>query len=241
MWRHGWKDIPKVKIQEGLTHETANAIEVSFIAALGRRPTGLLVNLTDGGEGLINPTQEIRDKISRANAGTKRGPQSEECRRKISLANTGKIRTPEQCIKISVANKGRVRSEEFKAKVSATMKGRPTNNRNGAGVLGNAKIAAKLRGQKRSDASREKMRCSALNQSLEKREKIRLAVTAIWAERKRNGFRFPDSHGQKISDRLKGQPKSEIHTQRVREALLKRGERLRAARKAAAEPRDVRP
>src|ERR1700732_3623 len=45
-------DLPKVKIQEGLTEEAAHELECLLIKVIGRRNigTGPLVNLTDGGE-----------------------------------------------------------------------------------------------------------------------------------------------------------------------------------------------
>lgn len=53
------------------------------IIARFRRAGARLVNMTDGGDGLLNPSQEVRDRIGRGNRGR---PRSEEFRRKQRLA-----------------------------------------------------------------------------------------------------------------------------------------------------------
>jgi hypothetical protein len=45
------EDVPKIKIAEGLSEESAYSLEASLIVAIGRFPSGPLVNLTDGGSG----------------------------------------------------------------------------------------------------------------------------------------------------------------------------------------------
>src|ERR1700761_7893189 len=46
-------ELPKLKIREGLTNDEASAMEIAFIAAIGRGRKGPLVNMTDGGEGTV--------------------------------------------------------------------------------------------------------------------------------------------------------------------------------------------
>lgn len=181
MWRHGWKTIPKVKVREGLTHEEANETEIVLIASIGRRPYGPLVNLTDGGDGLINPSKETRARIGTAHRVRKHGPCSEETKAKISKSNSGKVRTPDQRERLSKALSGIVRSEDFKSRVSATMKGRPSNNPAGPPRSATLKSAESNRGKKRPANVVEKMRIAGLNQSLEKREKLSLAAKRQWA------------------------------------------------------------
>ncbi len=61
--------IPK-KIVLNLNSEEAFELEVYFIESIGRiENNGPLVNLTSGGDGLINPSQETRDKIGHASKG----------------------------------------------------------------------------------------------------------------------------------------------------------------------------
>ena len=100
MFRAGFKDIPKVKVAEGLTHREAIAREVAIIAAIGRYPNGPLVNRTSGGEG--NPDQ------------------SEEQRAKTAARNRARIWTPEMRAKAAEASRGKKLSEESLAKRVAT-------------------------------------------------------------------------------------------------------------------------
>lgn len=77
-------EVPVVKIAVGLTCDEALAAEVAFIAAVGRRPQGPLVNLTDGGDGFrgLDRTAEHRAKIGAAHRGKK---VPDELRRKYAL------------------------------------------------------------------------------------------------------------------------------------------------------------
>lgn len=58
---------------DNLTYEKAKLKEIEFIKLYGRIDlgNGTLANLTDGGDGTINPSQEVRDKISQVNKGRK--------------------------------------------------------------------------------------------------------------------------------------------------------------------------
>lgn len=75
--------------------------EIYWIKKLNSKtPNGY--NMTDGGDGLLNPSSEIREKMSKAKKGKKLSDshkfklhlaslnQSEETRKKNSLANSGK-------------------------------------------------------------------------------------------------------------------------------------------------------
>ena len=66
-------------------------------------------NLTDGGDGLINPSQETRDKMSKARRGKKIVLSEEGRRRKIEAnirTHKGKHLTEEQKKRLSEVNKG---------------------------------------------------------------------------------------------------------------------------------------
>ena len=58
---------------ENLSEDEAFDLEIKLIAEYGRKDlgTGCLLNFTDGGEGLSNPSKETREKISQANIGKK--------------------------------------------------------------------------------------------------------------------------------------------------------------------------
>lgn len=96
------------------TWEEACELEQFLIQEYGRKDlgTGILVNMTDGGEGML---------------GYK---TSEETREKLSLARTGKKHTEETLKKLSLAKKGKPSnrkgikmSEEHKAKIGKANKG----------------------------------------------------------------------------------------------------------------------
>jgi hypothetical protein len=58
---------------DDITYEEAKLKEIEFIKLYGRIDlcNGTLANLTNGGDGTINPSQETRDKISKINKGRK--------------------------------------------------------------------------------------------------------------------------------------------------------------------------
>ena len=101
-----------------------------MIAVLGRKDlgTGILVNLSDGGEGSsgYKHTPEARAKMSKANAGRTLSPYH---RKRISEGQKGKVIPPDVKEKMKIAQQHRrktqVVSEETKRKTSETMKGRP--------------------------------------------------------------------------------------------------------------------
>jgi hypothetical protein len=111
---------PGVKVwHQNLTWEQAKEHEIFWISIYGRRDngTGCLVNLTDGGDGAVNPSEETKQKISQAHKGktpwNKGKSLSEETRQKLSQAHKGK--TP--------WNKGKPRSEETRQKISQALMG----------------------------------------------------------------------------------------------------------------------
>lgn len=110
-------------LKQNLTEEEAFKHEIYMIAVLGRKDneTGILHNLTDGGEGVSNLSEESRRKIREANIGK---TPSEETRRKIREGNIGKTCSEESRRKMSAAKKGRNISEEHKRKMSESLKGR---------------------------------------------------------------------------------------------------------------------
>ena len=89
-------------IEDNLTWKIACEKEIELILKIGRRDlgSGPLVNLTNGGEGLCNPSIEVRNKIRSCFQGKSRieiygVEKAKEITDKIIFKNTGKKRTEE--------------------------------------------------------------------------------------------------------------------------------------------------
>jgi hypothetical protein len=55
-------ELPATIIRDGLTEQQAFRYEIALIASIGRKPDGLLLNLTDGGDGGAPPTKPTWNK-----------------------------------------------------------------------------------------------------------------------------------------------------------------------------------
>jgi hypothetical protein len=77
-----------------------------------------LVNMTDGGEGLSNPSNETREKMSVSQFARNR-KLTEEHKTALSIAHKGKPLSVEHRKKIALANSGKKKSSESIAKMSA--------------------------------------------------------------------------------------------------------------------------
>jgi hypothetical protein len=146
----------RIYVQYWADEAEAFEMEKYYIRLFGRKDncTGILRNLTDGGEGAAGFVQreESCRKMSEAKkanpanaehcrilAAAQRGkPLSEEHRlklkaspagiehrRKLREANRGRRLSKEHCRKISEANKGKPRSEEYRRNISAAHIGKP--------------------------------------------------------------------------------------------------------------------
>ena len=129
--RKGQEPIVK-KVFENLYEDEAFIIEKLLISYYGRRDnnTGILTNLTDGGDGCSGRkwTEQMKAVFSKIQKGNKHNlckKQSDETTRKISEAqkgekhyNYGKTLSEGTRQKLSEAKKGKTRSEEIKRKIS---------------------------------------------------------------------------------------------------------------------------
>ena len=128
--------VPKDKsriifLKQNLTEEEAFRHEIYMIAVFGRKDlgTGILHNLTDGGDGASGYvfSEETKRKQSEAHKGNTTWlgkTHSEETKRKMSDTRKGKTHSEETKIKLSEAKKGKTFSEESKRKMSEAHKGK---------------------------------------------------------------------------------------------------------------------
>ena len=128
--------VPKDKsriifLKQNLTEEEAFRHEIYMIAVFGRKDlgTGILHNLTDGGDGASGYvfSEETKRKQSEAHKGNTTWlgkTHSEESKRKMSDTRKGKTHSEETKRKQSEAKKGKTFSEESKRKMSEAQKGK---------------------------------------------------------------------------------------------------------------------
>ena len=112
-------------LKQNLTEEEAFKHEKYMIAVFGRKDlgTGILRNLTNGGEGSsgYKHTEESLLKISNINKGKK---ISEETRKKMSMAQKGRTFSDESRKRMSEGSKGIRHSEETRKKIAEISRGR---------------------------------------------------------------------------------------------------------------------
>jgi hypothetical protein len=116
-------------LAKNLTKELACELEMFLIELYGRKDLGEgeLVNMTDGGEGTINKSDEVRKKISEnlkgKPSGMKGKKMSDEHKNKIGAANKISLKGKEPWMK------GKKHSNESKNKISLKSKGRKAWNK----------------------------------------------------------------------------------------------------------------
>jgi hypothetical protein len=112
-------------LKNNLTEQEAFKHEIYMIFVFGRKDneTGILRNLTDGGEGSYGykHTPERLEKISKFNKGKK---ISEKTKKKMSLAQKGRTFSDETRRKMSEGSKGIKHNEETRKKISEISRGR---------------------------------------------------------------------------------------------------------------------
>jgi hypothetical protein len=120
---------------DDLTWEEACEKEKEFIALYGRRNinTGILCNMTDGGEGSLGciVSSETRKKLSYGKKGIKKPPRSEEHKINLSISRTGVKRGPhneETKRKIGLVHKGKIIPHEMRIRISESLTGSKNKN-----------------------------------------------------------------------------------------------------------------
>lgn len=194
LWKLGM-DYEVDIVVHNLMEEESFEYEKLLIKIYGRKDnnTGILANLTDGGEGKSGTIclEETRKRMSKAQTGERHSQygkhRSEETRRKLSEAhkgeknhNYGRPMSEEQKRKIGEANKGKSMTEDQKRKISETTKGKlisaQTKSRMGEARKGKTHSVE----TKRKIGEKSKGRYL----SVEGRKKMSDAHKVIWAVRK---------------------------------------------------------
>jgi hypothetical protein len=137
-------DIRRIRVfRSGLTWEQACTWEQRYIRRYGRKGngTGILRNLTDGGDGALGnvPSAEVRAMAAERRRGQKHTP---EALAKISAASKGRVVTAETRAKMAEKARGRTHTAEARVKIGAAHKGKviPAEQR--------ARHSAMLKGRK---------------------------------------------------------------------------------------------
>lgn len=141
--------------------------ECRLITMYGRRDngTGILTNLTNGGEGLTghNPTVWARQKMRVAALGHIVSP---ETRHKIIMAQRGISRKPlseKHRAKIGAALIGKIKSSETRLKLSTSLRGK---SRKSPSIETREKLSIALKGRRFSDEWKEKLKQAALRRGM---------------------------------------------------------------------------
>jgi hypothetical protein len=117
-------------LHNNIEWDEACEIEIELIKKYGRinNKTGILSNMTNGGEGTLNRVinEDTRYLLGNGNRGKQR---TDESRLKQSITNKGVKKTKEHCEKIRQYRLGQKMSEESKKKMSENSKGRQTWNK----------------------------------------------------------------------------------------------------------------
>lgn len=116
---HVLNDLLKV-IEEGISCDEIDSKEIHYISKL-REEGYKLKNLTDGGDGMSNPSPELVERLRQSRIGSKR---SAESRKRMSEARMGMKFSDEHKKSLSRARQRRITTQFTREKMSKTSKGK---------------------------------------------------------------------------------------------------------------------
>jgi hypothetical protein len=195
-------------IEDGVSNEEIFEREKYWIKVFGRldNKTGILSNLTDGGEATLGwiPSDETRKKISEAKVGR---VMSDEFKQKISKATKGhKYNTPEVRKKISDKHKQNEgfrirglsqRNLEHLKRVSENNKGKPTWNK---GIYGLYTRSDETK-RKMSEAQRGKIITQKQREQISITHKSKPKVKCPYCNNETNAGNLGRWHGEKCKSK----------------------------------------
>lgn len=187
-WNKYGEENFKFEIIEECSSTELNEREIYWIEYY--KNTGVY-NLTDGGEGIKNPSVETRYKMRMAKLGK---PLSDITKKRISASNKGKIghiQSQETRFKLSISHKGKSASTFQKYAAKKLMLNRWQDDKWVIKMSNIHKGNSYAKGYKHTNEEIEKIRQASLNRILSDKTK------------------------EKISKALKGKPKSEQHRQKI--------------------------
>lgn len=189
-------------VENNLQEWYAFELEVELIAYYGRKQTktGLLINLTDGGDGTSGwvPSEETKKRMSIAQ-------RSENVADKKRQSMTGRKQTPEHIRKKSAPQIGKIISEETRKKLSASLKGRVVSEETRKKL-----IAAQ---NKPETIQKRRENLTGKKHTQEHRDAISASL---------KGRVFSQESRDKSSQSQKGKAKSEDAKQKMRDGWAKR-------------------
>lgn len=214
--KYGWVNVVKEILFDNLSEKEANRLERETIKNFKATNRAFGYNLTRGGDGGAvvghKVSEETRRKIGEKNRASLKGRVvPKEQVERMRKTLTGHVVTQETREKLRQANLGKKHTEETKKKISEA-------NRN------------------RSPEVREKIKESLKKSQAQRTTKRAQTIKARYP----NGIPVTPEHRKKLSDALRGRPKSEETRQRMRKPKSPEHiEHMREAQKISREARKL--
>jgi len=212
--KYGKENFIKETLEVCSTQKELNEREKYWIKETKAQELGY--NLAEGGFGVSNMSNEIKQKISKSKKGkklseetrkkmseaNKRKKHTEETKRKLSEINKGKKLLPEHRKKLSESHKGIKLSEEHKRKIGDRFRGKPLSEEH------KRKISASTKGKKLSEETKKLIGESGRGRRLSEKHK-KLISRSLIGNTRRKGTKQTEEAKRKIAEASRGRTHSE--------------------------------